>query len=155
MIYIDLDGVLANFDKAVQEHAKMRYENNQAKVWPIVQTIPHFFANLEPMPDHMELVDSLFVADFQILTALPQLTGYLSTAQRDKVEWVKKYVDEWCQVNCVSNWSIKKNFCFGPDDILIDDSRRNVDDWIKAGVRQFITSQLNKLWNNWIKSCKL
>ena len=68
----------------------------------------------------------------QFLTALPRATGYLKTAQRDKTDWVHEHID-WAQVNCVSSWEMKKYFCRGKHDLLIDDSPRNIEDWIKVG----------------------
>jgi hypothetical protein len=46
---------------------------------------------------------------------------------------VHSHIDDWAQVNCVSSWEMKKYFCRGEHDILIDDSPRNIEDWIKIG----------------------
>jgi len=135
-IYLDLDGVFADFSGAVQRHCPgVYYEIDSKKVWETLQTIPHFFGALKRLPNSRQIYDAVIGNDqnVEFLTALPRATGLLKTAQRDKTEWVHYYIDEWVQVNCVSSWQMKKHFCLGPCDILIDDSRRNIEDWMSVG----------------------
>ena len=135
MIYLDLDGVFADFNGAVQKHCPgLIYQQHSKQIWKILETIPHFFSTLDVLPD-LKLYDIVLGNDFdvQFLTALPRATGYLKTAQRDKTDWVHWHIDDWAQVNCVSSWEMKKYFCRGKHDILIDDSPRNIEDWIKVG----------------------
>ena len=133
MLYIDLDGVCANFLKASKEISGI--EGYDPKIWGYIDKVPNFFYNLEILPDTFRalylLEDNLI--SWQYLTALPQPTGYLTTAQRDKVRWVNRKLDSQYQVNCVSNWSQKKYFVYNENDILIDDCERNCKDWEEAG----------------------
>ena len=135
MIYLDIDGVFADFSGAVQKHCPgLIYQQHSKQIWEVLETIPNFFSTLDPILPNLKLYDIVFGngVDVQFLTALPRATGYLKTAQRDKTDWVHKYIN-CAQVNCVSSWEMKKYFCQGIHDILIDDSPRNIDDWIKVG----------------------
>ena len=136
MIALDLDGVFADFHGAVQFHCpNMTYDLDSEQIWQKIETIPHFFATLKMLPRSYMIYDLAHDIDndVQFLTALPRLTGKLVTAQRDKVEWVRRNIYHDVQVNCVANWELKKHFCYSPADILIDDSERNIVQWREAG----------------------
>lgn len=128
MIYLDLDGVFADFWK---EADKLNYSENPSKAWEQLDQIPNFFLTLELLPQAKELYDCIPKPNV-FLTALPELTRELITAPRDKREWVHKYLNPDVQVVCVASWKDKALFAT-KGDILIDDSIRNVNAWAQAG----------------------
>jgi len=135
MIYIDCDGVLSDFNKFCIEQTGYPY--NDKVTWRVLENIDNLFMELDVMKGAEEsvgnILDSQRYSGVQILTALPLITGKLTTAQVDKVTWVHDYIDDLVQVNCVNNWRNKKFFCQSNRDILIDDSQRNIDEWIAVG----------------------
>jgi len=67
ILHIDLDGVVANFDKKMKELApelditehSPDYEGRSKKVDEVVTLNPNFFENLEPIQDAIQSVMSL------------------------------------------------------------------------------------------------
>lgn len=138
MIYLDLDGVFANFDKAVLEHTGFSYQSNPRSAWPVLDKIPHFFSTLEPLPGAVELFNQIantamaYGERVAILTALPLNTNELRTAERDKKDWVAHYLSPEIDVICVPNWSYKAELA-NNESILLDDSARNIKAWCEKG----------------------
>ena len=152
MIYIDCDDVLANFKEYVIMQTGKPY--NGKETWKVLEQEDNLFYNLDLLPFAQESVSMLLDCqgyhNVQILTALPLITGKLTTAQVDKVSWVHTNIDPMIQVNCVQNWSHKAFFCESDRDILIDDSERNCDEWTKAGG----IAILHTNWEDTLKKLK-
>lgn len=152
MIYIDLDGVCSDFNKAVITYTGTSY--NGKDTWSILDKIPNLFYNLEVLPEAVEsiskLLDTYGYHNIQILTALPLQTNKLVSAQVDKVTWVHEIFNHSLQVNCVPNWKYKKYFCKSASDILIDDSERNCKEWNGVGG----IAILHTSWDNTLRQLK-
>lgn len=154
MIYIDLDGVCADFNKRCIELTGKPYQGKET--WKVLQKVPNFFLTLDVLEGTEDSL--LWIKDYfcqsnaEFLTALPLPTDKLYSAQRDKVEWCKNLHHDLntLQVNCVQNWSFKKYFAKDSSDILIDDSERNCKDWELAGG----IAILHKNWNSTIDKLK-
>lgn len=135
MIYIDVDGCLADFQKFVIQQTGSAYQGKET--WEVLENIDNLFLKLEPMDGAYESVQNIInqqgYASVEILTALPLLTGKLWQSQRDKVDWIHTWIDDSIQVNCVSNWSLKKYFCRNKYDILIDDRIECIQQWKEQG----------------------
>jgi hypothetical protein len=133
-LYLDLDGVLADFDKAAG--ARMGTDNiykyefvwGQAKFWEKINIDPEFFAELEPTADCWDLLGAVMHLDPIILTALPREGA--EKVDRQKRQWVRDYFGEYEVITCQTK--DKPNYC-KPGDILIDDRAVNRDRWIKKG----------------------
>lgn len=134
MLYLDLDGVFADFEsKALELLARegLSLQDDKDKVWGCLEKYPNLFLSLSPMPGYQKLFRTIkgMYPECQILTALPLPTGNLTSAARDKVAWVRKHLDKNIQVNCTLGWESKKYFYAYPGDFLIDDTFRNIVDW--------------------------
>lgn len=135
-IYVDLDGVLADFDKAAESILKTnniyKYEFiwGPDKFWEKLNTRPNFFRDMEMMPDARHLWAKIDHLDPTILTALPRENGERVAEQKRK--WVneKLNIEGARVITCPTK--DKPKHC-KPGDILIDDRAVNRDAWIKAG----------------------
>lgn len=141
-IFFDMDGVLADFDKGVQELCGIPAPdvNNPDKaarkiMWQKIKEVPNFYGKLEPMEEGIRLFNELYDIygnKCEILTGIPKADKGIITAEDDKRAWCKRHLPEGVKVNVVYKED-KKNFCTGKDCILIDDLKANIDDWEKAG----------------------
>lgn len=136
-LYIDLDGVFADFNYAVKDIlGGYPGEIDRKLLWITLQKIPHFYLTLPLMGKAKESFDYILehsTVPVEILTALPSPAKYLRTADQDKKEWVKEYLSPDIIVNCVSNWRDKVKFVNCNTDILVDDQMKNIDGWITNG----------------------
>ena len=143
MIYFDMDGVLADFDRGVVELCGMRQlpqdesrtDEEDALMWEKIREVGHFYDKLEPMPGAVEMfrkVYDLFGAKCEILTGIPKPERGIVTSAEDKVAWTRRILSDNVKVNTVARKD-KKLFCTGPDSILVDDLEKNITEWKAAG----------------------
>lgn len=133
-LFLDLDGVFADFDGFIQK--EFGIENNRENderpdFWDIVRGYPgRLYFDMEPFPRASELFESLRQFAPIILTGCP---WSISTAAGDKREWVKKFIDPDVGVVCCK--SRNKRLYAKPGDILLDDWNKYRDLWEGAGGR--------------------
>lgn len=138
MIFLDIDGVFADYRKGFFKILGRDYHTDPKSAWPILDKEPNLFAKLEPLPnarllfEHIKVLAENYDQGISFLTACPLETGYLTTAKADKTEWVRKYLDFHGPVVCTPGWKYKKAYA-RVGSILIDDSARNIRDWCSAG----------------------
>lgn len=134
MIYLDLDGVFADFEKKFQQVCGFKYHENPQLAWSMLDKIDNLFYTLEPLEGAKQMFDIIMDSgeEVKILTALPLPSGKLVTASDDKKRWVAEFLDPNIEVICATNWRHKKKYCT-PGDILVDDMHRNVLEWSQVG----------------------
>ena len=131
-IYFDMDGVLVDFESGlnkVDDAVKEQYKGR-------LDEIPGLFALMEPMAGAIEVVKLLARNyDVFILTTSPWNNP---TAASDKIEWVKKYMDDVFHKRVIITH--RKDLLDG--DYLIDDRAKNgagefKGEWIQFGSQKF------------------
>jgi 5'-nucleotidase len=135
-IYLDLDGVLADFDRHFVDHFGVESQTlDDASMWKKINSYPDFFANLPPMKDAMVLFDYVMSTwrseDVSILTACPR-SNYRNAAIQKRV-WVRKHLNENITVIPMLGGVNKSLFMHEPSDILIDDMEKNCSSWEELG----------------------
>jgi hypothetical protein len=138
-IYVDLDGVVANFK--AHYHAVTGYDFNSVPDtktrWNMLeQHRVGFYKDIPPyigFRDFMSEVNGMAVEKGYLvclLSALPTVLPF-TTARPEKEEWSKYYLPGFPLY--LSESSEEKSKLCKKGDIIIDDNPRNVAQWMKAG----------------------
>jgi len=138
-IWIDLDGVMADFQKKLIEIFGPNYKELSTNAqWKRLQEEDHLFLHLNEIEDAQSLLSSIikiaaeYCCDLEFLTALPYSTGNLLTSRDDKILWVKRHLSITIPVQTIIGGTNKYKFA-SSGDILIDDTQRNLGPWETAG----------------------
>lgn len=171
-IYLDMDGVLADFDTAartlIRATRKEQLVAQQTGRWPDhkwrqIANDQHFYATLPKMPQADQLVDLALKFrdnldyDVKILTAIPH-NNDMHEAFHDKVDWISQhYGQHGFRVHFGPYSEDKQQHCGGPDDILVDDRTSNCEEWrgrgglavqVSAGRYQEALDELEQLFQS-------
>jgi len=131
-LFVDMDGVLANFDKHFEKLSggskpwEFLEDHSKNELWSIIKSDPRYFRDLEWMPDGQELWNA--VKDFNpiILTSPAKDMEY---CESDKKKWVEEKIGEDIEVI----FSHSKGDYADTNSILIDDMDKNLIPWQEAG----------------------
>lgn len=131
-LYIDLDGVMADFDGAFPtifglDHKSLADDD----MWLHINGHPSFFRDLPPMQGAVEFFKSVEKFSPVILTACPK-SNYPHVAAQKRA-WVREHLSHHCWVLPVLGGRHKPLFMHGVGDILIDDFGKNCVAWTEAG----------------------
>jgi len=135
-IYIDMDGVIADFSKRYKEKFHVTPEetrdNKEFNSYFDKFISDGEFSTLDLMPDATELLNFVSELDTpkEILssTARPQNHGMIAP---QKQMWLNKHNIHY-KANFVPGKSLKYKYAT-PNSIIIDDTKSVIDDWNKAG----------------------
>lgn len=114
VIYCDMDGVVADFNREPNAVARFKVEKG-------------FFANLQPIEVNVQAVAELAREnEVYILTASPNVR-----ADQDKKKWLKKYMPFIKKTNIIicRNGERKVDFMVSEVGILLDDYGVNLEEW--------------------------
>jgi len=136
MIYLDMDGVIADFDTRYKELYKIYpSEADTYKVFDSFFTqfiADEQFAKLDLMSDAVELIEYL-----KTLSIPTEILSSTSSEKRDaeirkqKLEWLDKHNITF-PVNLVPGKRFKKDYS-NSNVLLIDDTSVNIDQWRSEG----------------------
>lgn len=160
-INVDLDGVLANFNKRAEEIAGPNFTTElESPGWGVFAKHQHLYRDLELMPDARELWKHLSQYNVRILTAIPK-RAHFPHAVDDKREWVYKHFGPNIRV-AFGPFAKDKQYWCSVGDILIDDMKINCDQWEGRGgfaVQHKSTDdtivELDKIFTNYISPLNL
>lgn len=123
-LYVDMDGVLADFDRGHRE--AYGYSRTRHTGWSHIK--PGFFRGLQPMPDMEHLWRAISHLGPIVLTGVPTS---VNAASNDKIDWIRQHVGPDVGVICCQ--ARRKWVYCRPGDILIDDSEEYRPLWEEAG----------------------
>lgn len=107
--------------------------------WAIIDTIPFYWENIPPMKDFPILWGFIKHYNPIVLTATRDHDVTRALAKRGKRKWIDKYMTPETQMILIPLDPVdhkvmdKAIYCKNKSDILIDDNKRNVEEWIKKG----------------------
>lgn len=135
-IYLDMDGVLADFDAAARRALGMEPSAFEAtygavEFWRRLREIPFLYRGLRPMADAAYLVQSCLAVGVpvEVLTAIPRRDS-VPTAEQEKREWIAEHFP-MLPINFGPYSRDKAKYAaFGY--VLIDDRKDNIDRWRAA-----------------------
>jgi len=139
IVYLDMDGVLADFDLFVLQNLGRTFIHADGpgadlEMWDFLKSVPNMYLHLEPTPYCHELVEAALAtgAKVEILTAIPRRVE-MPSANQDKIDWALKHLGPDIKVNfgpfSADKWKHAK-----PGDVLVDDRHSNIQEWINHGM---------------------
>ena len=131
-VFVDMDGVLADFDSGYEQMLGIRPSIADDNVdWHAVRRVESFYARLPPMPDFTDLWRGLEPFRPIILTGVPTS---LADAPAHKRAWVDRHIGPTQPMIACSSKD-KSLHIRNPGDVLIDDWEKYRSLWIGRGGR--------------------
>jgi 5'(3')-deoxyribonucleotidase len=131
-LFLDADGVLADFDRGARQllgASPKEYiaKHGRGHFWKRLARAPNFFGTLPEMPDARLLFDAVKHLKPTILTGLP--TGNWPAPQ--KVEWAAEHFPGVPIVTCMAR---DKHKHMHAGDVLVDDREKHREAYEGAGM---------------------
>ena len=130
-IYLDCDGVLADFDKGAaaifgMSPAAFQKRHGAREFWRRLAQANGFFEHLDLLPDAGQLYDAGKAKAPIILTGMP----HGKWAEPQKRRWARRHFPGVPVITTMA--ALKREHCH-PGDVLVDDQLRHAELWRDAG----------------------
>jgi len=130
-IFVDMDGVLADFDAHHEAVFGARADKAANNVdWDAVRAVGDFYLHIPPMADLPVLWNFIAPLSPIVLTGVP---WSVKEAPDNKRAWAEKHLGGDVEVRCCRSREKAKHA--NPGDILIDDWEKYRHLWERAGGR--------------------
>ena len=130
-LFLDCDGVLANFDLGVEKllgtkPAEFQARHGRGEFWKRLARAADFYGTLEEMPDAQQLFQAVKHLKPTILTGLP--LGKWAAPQKER--WAARHFPG---VPIITTMAREKHLHMEPGDVLVDDRENHRALWEDAG----------------------
>jgi hypothetical protein len=155
-VYLDMDGVLADFDKRFEDIAGMKpkdFENKYGRkaFWDLIdeENKVKFWVGIPTMPGAADLVNAVKDYDYELLTSpSAKKQSYLG-----KILWVKNHTgDVFPSKPRINFKKAKEKHLVKPQlsktDILIDDREDTIGRWNAAGGTGIVYKNISQVLND-------
>lgn len=147
-LYLDIDGVFADFEGYIEEVAgKKMTEISSKELWSriipgLVNTPESPFLNFKLLPGAFDLYHDLrdLKPIFLSSTGFKHDIETHRLVEKQKTKWVKENLDKDAKVICVSASRYKSIFAAN-NSILVDDRTQSTDNWSKHGTSVLYTKE--------------
>jgi 5' nucleotidase, deoxy (Pyrimidine), cytosolic type C protein (NT5C) len=131
-LFLDCDGVLADFDAGVKallgmSAAEFEKRHNIREFWKRLARADGFYAQLPEMPDAQQLFEAVRHLKPTILTGLP--LGKWAAPQKE--DWAAEHFPG---VPIITTMARDKHLHMDPGDVLVDDREKHRPAYEEAGV---------------------
>lgn len=133
IVYCDLDGVLFDFNKRLNEIFSGVVPTDKDSLWAALSQHPNLYKDLELYDGALEFWKSLnhlsleYNFDICILTAIPRRSTLPLAAADKQAAVIKHFGDVHFKIG---PYAKDKKYHAKPNDILIDDKPQNIIDWV-------------------------
>lgn len=130
-IFLDCDGVLADFDRGAEKvlgapPGVFEKQHGEREFWKRLGCADGFFTNLDPLPDAFQLYEAVKLKDPVILTGMP----HGKWAEPQKRAWGERWFPG---VPMITTMAALKHEHLHPGDVLVDDRTKYRHLWEDAG----------------------
>lgn len=145
-VYIDMDGVLADFDSHFENlygtsPNSFEQQNGQKKFWQQVYMTPYFFRDMPKTKYFDEVLNyAKECADNICILSSPSRTNQALCLLHKRL-WIDKHLGE----NFPAIFEKDKHIYASSKSLLIDDTKSKIDKWEKAGGKSIYFTGIESL----------
>ena len=151
-VYLDMDGVLANFDQRFRDLSGMEPKEYEAEYgteefWNFIdeKNKIRFWVGIPVMPGAKQLVDAVKNYDYEILTA----PSAKKQSRLGKRLWIRNHQDIFGGTPKINFKKAKEKHLVKPElsqyDILVDDRKDTINRWNEAGGTGIFYQNINQV----------